>query len=83
MENITIIVPDFVHLSTELQAQLTAQLQNYADFLFQKYTAQTNTENYAVVSETELEAIDKGLHSAETEPLISNTEVQNLIQQWR
>jgi predicted transcriptional regulator len=83
MENITIIVPDFVHLSTELQAQLTEQLQNYADFLFQKYAAQTDTENYATVSETELEAIDKGLHSAETEPLISHTEVQNLIQQWR
>jgi hypothetical protein len=53
------------------------------DSKFQKYAAQTNTENYATVSETELEAIDKGLHSAETEPLISHTEVQNLIQQWR
>ncbi len=83
MENITITIPDFVHLSTELQAQLTAQLQNYADFLFQKYASQTNTENYATVSEEELEAIDRGLQSAETEPLIAHTEVQNLIQQWR
>jgi predicted transcriptional regulator len=83
MENITIFVPDFAQLSTELQAQLTEQLQNYADFLFQKYAAQTHTENYATVSQEELEAIDKGLLSAETEPLIPHSEIQNLIQSWR
>jgi hypothetical protein len=83
MENITIIVPDFVHLSTELQVQLTAQLQNYADFLFQKYAAQTNTENYATVSETELEAIDKGIADLENGDEYSHEEAQKIYQQWR
>ena len=79
MENITIIVPDFIHLSTELQAQLTAQLQNYADFLFQKYAAQTNTENYATVSETELEAIDKGIADLENGDEYSHEEAKKTI----
>jgi predicted transcriptional regulator len=82
MENITIIVPDFVHLSAELQAQLTAQLQNYADFLFQKYAAQTATENYASVSEEELEAIDRGLADLENGEEYSHEEAQKIYQQW-
>jgi hypothetical protein len=81
MENITIIVPAFVHLSAELQAQLTAQLQNYADFLFQKYAAQTNTENYATVSETELEAIDKGIAGLENGDEYSHEKAKKIYQQ--
>ncbi len=82
MENITITIPDFVHLSTELQAQLTAQLQNYADFLFQKYAAQTDTENYTMVSEEELEAIDKGIADLKNGDEYSHEEAKKIYQQW-